>query len=118
MQSFDTKSEVSAETKGSSQTVMAGHVQDLQPGQSMTVELSGLGKLTLYNVNGEFYATESLCPHQGAPLDSGTLCGHIVECFLHGWQFDVRTGECVTVSDRLKTFPVSVEEGLIKIADL
>lgn len=115
MQSFDTEGEISVETEGSSQTVTVGHVQELQPGQSRTVKLDGVEELTLYNVNGEFYATESLCPHQGAPLESGTLCGHVVECFLHGWQFDVRTGECLTVSERLKTFPVSVEDGLIKI---
>jgi nitrite reductase/ring-hydroxylating ferredoxin subunit len=118
MQSFDTKGEVSPKPQDRSQTVAVGRVEDLRPGQCTTVELNGVGELTIYNVNGEFYATESLCPHQGAPLGSGTLCGHVVECFLHGWQFDVRTGECLTVSERLKTFPVSVADGLIRITDI
>lgn len=79
------------------------------------MELADGSQLAVYNINGEFYASENSCPHQGAPLAEGQLCGHVIECFLHGWQFDVRTGECLTVSDRLKTYRVFIEEGLIKI---
>ena len=69
----------------------------------------------MYNVDGEFYATENFCPHKGAPLHEGTLCGHIVECGWHGWQFDVRSGECLTVRDRIRTYTVFVEYDLVKI---
>jgi nitrite reductase/ring-hydroxylating ferredoxin subunit len=96
-------------------TLTVGAVDDLQPGASVRVELPNGGELAVYNVNGEFYATENFCPHQGAPLSEGLLCGHVIECGLHGWQFDVRSGECLTVCDRLKTYEVLVEDGLIKI---
>ena len=43
------------------------------------------------------------------------MCGHIIECGWHGWQFDVRSGECLTVRETLKTFEVVVEEGLVKV---
>ncbi|HJT30134.1 MAG TPA: Rieske 2Fe-2S domain-containing protein, partial [Pyrinomonadaceae bacterium] len=66
-------------------------------------------------VDGEFYATENSCPHRGAPLSQGALCGHVIECWLHGWQFDVRSGECLTVPDRIKTFPVKIEDGFVKV---
>jgi nitrite reductase/ring-hydroxylating ferredoxin subunit len=66
-------------------------------------------------VDGEYYATENFCPHRGAPLNEGVLCGHVIECALHGWQFNVRNGECLTVPDRLKTYEVLVEDDLIKI---
>ncbi len=72
-------------------------------------------ELALYNVDGEFYATSNFCPHSGAPLSEGILCGHTIECALHGWQFDVRTGECLTVPDRVETFRVVVADGWIKV---
>jgi hypothetical protein len=57
----------------------------------------------------------NFCPHKGARLADGILCEQVIECELHGWQFDVRTGECLTVTERLKTYEVVIEEGLIKV---
>src|SRR6476646_1874555 len=94
-------------------TLTVGAVHDLQPGACISVELPGGDELAVYNVDGEYYATENFCPHKGAPLSEGVLCGHIVECGLHGWQFDVRTGECLTVREEIKTFVVRVEEGMV-----
>ena len=94
-------------------TVCAAH--DLQPGACVRVELPDGDELAVYNVDGEYYATENFCPHKGALLSEGSFCGHIVECGWHGWQFDVRSGECLTVREQIKTFRVRVEEGLVKI---
>jgi nitrite reductase/ring-hydroxylating ferredoxin subunit len=65
-------------------------------------------EVAVYNVGGEFYATDNFCPHRGARLTEGVLCGYIVECGLHGWQFDVRTGECLTVPEKIKTYRVDL----------
>ena len=102
MQSFDTK-----------QTFIVGRIDDLRPNTSISFELPDGNELAVYNVNGEFYAIENSCPHRGAPLSEGDLCGHIVECGLHGWQFDVRSGECLTVPDQIRTYQVTVENGLL-----
>jgi len=96
-------------------TLTVGAVHDLQPGACISVELPGGDELAVYNVDGEYYATENFCPHKGAPLSEGVLCGHVIECGLHGWQFDVRNGECLTVPDKIRTYEVLVEDGLIKI---
>jgi naphthalene 1,2-dioxygenase system ferredoxin subunit len=93
----------------------AGRADDLPAGTCKTIDLPEGRELALYNIDGEFYATESFCPHQGARLADGILCEHVIECELHGWQFDVRTGECLTVTERLKTYAVVVEEGVIKV---
>jgi 3-phenylpropionate/trans-cinnamate dioxygenase ferredoxin subunit len=93
----------------------AGRVEDLPHGKSKTIDLPEGRELALFNVNGEFYATENFCPHKGAPLSSGLLCEHVVECDWHGWQFDVRTGECLTVPEKLETYEVVVEEDRVKI---
>jgi nitrite reductase (NADH) small subunit len=48
--------------------------------------------VAIANVEGCFHALDGLCPHQGGPLGTGTLCGTILTCPWHGWQFDVTTG--------------------------
>ncbi len=54
--------------------------------------VAGNHVVALFNVDGQFYALDGVCPHQGGPLGQGTLEGCIVTCPWHGWQFDVRIG--------------------------
>ena len=115
MQSFNTNSPESDQLSEPARAVDAGRAEDLPQGSSKTIDLPGGRELALYNVNGEFYATENFCPHKGAPLADGILCEHLIECGLHGWQFDVRTGDCLTVKEKLETYEVVVEGGLIKV---
>jgi nitrite reductase/ring-hydroxylating ferredoxin subunit len=115
MQSFDTEADDTAPSTAPRKTFVVGGIDDVRPGACLRIELPDGDELAVYNVNGEFYATENFCPHKGAPLSEGTVCGHIVECGWHGWQFDVRSGECLTVQERIKTYRVKVEEGLVKV---
>jgi len=118
MQSSTDKPEDSVKPTKVVQTIIAGRIKDLSPGRCATVELPNGKELALYNVGGEFYATDNSCPHHGAPLVEGKLCGHVIECGFHGWQFDVRDGRGLTVRESLETYRVVVEEGLIKIVNL
>ena len=115
MQSFNTEADDTATSANANQTLIVGAIDDLRPGACVRVELPDGDELAVYNVNGEFYATDNFCPHKGALLSEGIVCGHIVECGLHGWQFDVRSGECLTVRETLKTYEVFVEDGLVKV---
>ena len=76
--------------------------------------------VALYNVQGQFYALDGICPHQGGPLGQGSLDGCIVTCPWHGWRFDVRSGQHQTnQSVKHKTFPVKLEgdEVLVDLSD-
>jgi nitrite reductase/ring-hydroxylating ferredoxin subunit len=115
MQSIDTHDHEAEQPKEARNAVDAGRVEDLPEGSCKTIELAGGRELALYHVDGEFYASDNFCPHQGAPLADGTLCNHVVECERHGWQFDVRTGECLTVPEKIETYEVVVRDGLIEI---
>ena len=43
--------------------------------------------------SGEVYATGAECPHRGGPLADGLVGNHSVICPLHGFVFDLRTGQ-------------------------
>jgi nitrite reductase (NADH) small subunit len=62
------------------------------PGMSIE-RVVGDEMVALSNVDGAWHAIDGLCPHQGGPLGRGTLCGEVLTCPWHGWQFDVTTGK-------------------------
>ena len=95
--------------------VTVGRAEDVPIGRGATVEIDDGTELALFNVGGEFFAIENFCPHKGAPLADGALCGHTVECDWHGWRFDLRTGACLNTFSDIETYPVVIEDGLIKI---
>jgi nitrite reductase/ring-hydroxylating ferredoxin subunit len=96
--------------------VTVGRVEDVPPNRGATVELADGTELALFNIDGEFYAIENFCPHRGAPIADGRLCGPVVECDWHGWLFDVRNGSCITrPNSSIESYPVIIEDGLIKI---
>lgn len=100
----------------SGEKVTIGKVSDVPQGRGATVKLKDGGEVALFNIGGEFYAIENFCPHKGYPLADSRLYGNTVECDLHGWRFDVRSGECYTKkSCSIESYEVIVEEEMIKI---
>lgn len=100
---------------------------DLPPGERLIVEVDGLS-IGVFNVDGEYFALNNVCPHQLAPLCEGTVTGTvtaervgeyewerdgaIIRCPWHNWEFDVRTGESVFNPHdvRTRTYDVDVED--------
>ena len=96
--------------------VTIGKTEAVPPGRGATVKLKDGKEVALFNVNGNFYAIENFCPHKGYPLADSRVYGNFVECDLHGWRFDVRSGECFTKkSCSLDSYEVVIEDGWIKI---
>ena len=96
--------------------VPVARVEDVPPGTAATVSANDR-ELALFNVDGDFYATQANCLHLGGPLGEGRLVGCVVSCPWHGWQYDVRTGENeFDLAIQLQTFEVKVEHGEVKIA--
>jgi len=68
--------------------------------------------IALFNVEGNFYALDGICPHQGGPLGKGSLSGCIVTCPWHGFQFDVTTGQHQTSKSLIHPrFAVKIDDG-------
>ena len=67
--------------------------------------------VALFNVDGEFFALDGVCPHQGGPLGQGSLSGCVVTCPWHGWQFDVASGQHQTSASLVHPrFEVKIED--------
>lgn len=55
-------------------------------------------EIALFNLDGEIYAIENVCTHDGGPLVEGSIVnGHEVECPRHGARFDIRTGAALSL---------------------
>lgn len=61
--------------------------------------------------DGEYAALDNNCPHQGGPLDEGSIGTGYLRCPWHGWDFDPLTGETPGPHDDcVQTFPVEERE--------
>lgn len=58
-----------------------------------------------------------ICPHAMGDLSYGAVYNGQVECPVHGYRFDVTTGECVWPSGEspLRVYPVQVVDGMVYI---
>ena len=85
----------------------------LAPDVGITVKL-GKGECTLFLHGGKCHATGSLCPHQNAPLAKAPVENGAVICRQHGYRFDLKTGDCLTIGGYgIPVFTVIEEDDLI-----
>lgn len=91
--------------------VRAIDLEALKPREPALVGVDGRDVM-LYRRGDEIFAIGNTCPHQGGSLCDGWVEGDIVTCPLHGWEFDLRSGACMTVpGERVARYTVGVEEG-------
>ena len=91
---------------------------EFPPGSSKIVR-QGMLFVGVYNCGGELYAIEDRCSHDDGPVCLGVWDEEecTVTCPRHGAQFDLKTGKALSLPAYLpvRTFPVRVEDGTIKI---
>ena len=100
----------------------AGHWVDaaardqLDPDFPLGVDVSGQ-KIGLYVIDDQVHAVEDVCPHAYALLSQGFVENGVIECPLHGAQFDIATGKCQTeIGGRdLSFFAVRIQDGRVFI---
>ena len=91
-------------------------VEDVGVGEVRRVEAGGL-TLAVYNLDGEFYATDDACTHGPGSLSEGFVDGDTIECNFHQGVFNIRTGECVRPPCMIpvKTYRTVVEHGRLYV---
>ena len=90
--------------------VKVAAVTDIPPGTKKIVEVAGV-LVVVVNLDGQFYAVEDVCTHDGGPLGEGKLEGRQLVCPRHGARFDVRTGAALTMPafEPAPTYEVRIE---------
>ncbi|EUB76572.1 Rieske (2Fe-2S) iron-sulfur domain-containing protein [Pseudomonas sp. GM41(2012)] len=68
--------------------------------------------LALFNVEGDVFAIDDSCPHQGASLCGGRLEGRVIQCCAHGLRFDLRSGYLLnSTAVKVTNYPVEIIDG-------
>jgi nitrite reductase (NADH) small subunit len=77
---------------------------------------SGPFQIAFFRVGDEVRAIDNTCPHAGAELAEGYVENDSVACPWHCWEFDTKTGKCLTVEDMdVETYETVVEDGVVKV---
>ena len=87
---------------------------ELSLNSSKVVNL-GDKQIALFNYEGEYYALDDICSHAEASLSEGDVYDCKVECPLHGAEFDLKTGDAVTLpaTKPVNKYKVNVEDDYI-----
>lgn len=86
-------------------------VNEVPPGTVKAVRVENR-EVAVFNLNGRFYAAQDTCPHEGAPLSSGSLEGENIVCSWHGATFHVLTGKTLEAPAGEAMGP-PVDQGLV-----
>jgi nitrite reductase/ring-hydroxylating ferredoxin subunit len=93
------------------------NVTDLKINQPKRVKTQNGFVLLMRLSEEEVRAITPICPHANGDLTYGHYFDDAIECPLHGWRFDVRSGACVEPqgASPLRTYPVRIDEGVVSV---
>jgi len=91
-------------------------VDELPNGERLFVDI-GDTPVVVFNIAGQLFAIGDVCTHDDGPLGDGEVEGFHVVCPRHGAEFDVRTGQVVSMPAvvDIPAYPVRVAEGMIEV---
>jgi len=76
-------------------------------GKPVAVDVNGTS-VCVARVGDEVFAVADTCTHSNASLSEGEVSGFKIECWLHGAEFDLRSGAALTppATQALQSFKV------------
>jgi 3-phenylpropionate/trans-cinnamate dioxygenase ferredoxin subunit len=92
-------------------------LEEIEEGKTKVVMVDG-HEILLARQNGEAYALENVCSHDGGVLGEGEVVDGQIECPRHGARFDIVTGRATrmpAIAD-VRSFEVIVENGEVLIS--
>ena len=92
------------------ETLEIGTVSEVPLGSVRRFEVSGIAIAVVHTEEGIF-ALEDRCSHADVALSEGELDGCLLECWLHGSAFDVRTGipQSLPALTPVRTFAINAD---------
>ncbi len=75
----------------------------------------GEHRIAMFRIENDVYAIGDRCSHAEASLSEGEVWDLLVECPRHGSEFDLRTGEALSLpaTKPVPVYEVSVEDGTV-----
>ena len=71
------------------------NLDDLTPGKPKRIEVDD-ESVCVARIGDEVFAISDTCSHSAASLSEGDITEYRIECWLHGAEFDLRTGSALT----------------------
>ena len=85
-----------SDVKESSEFIEVCRLAEVPVGGSLKADLAGTAVAIVHTAEGVF-AIRDACSHADVLLSEGEIEGCTIECWLHGSQFDLRTGAPLTL---------------------
>ena len=91
-------------------------VGTIQPGGFEVVDIDDI-MIAVFNIDGQYYAIEDVCTHDGEELTGGPVEDDEIICPRHGARFCIRTGEALSAPayEPVPTYPVRIENDKIQV---
>ncbi len=93
------------------------NIDELPPGARRVIDMDGIA-VAVFNLDGEYFAIQDICPHDGGDLANGVVEeGDVIVCPRHGARFSIKTGTVLgpPAYEDIRTFPVRVSDGKIQV---
>lgn len=90
----------------------------LAEGEHIIIDMDGTN-VAVFKLEGNFYALEDVCTHDGTEIASGTIEGVEIICPRHGARFCIKTGAVKSppAYEDIHCFPVRIENGKVLVKD-
>ena len=90
-----------------------GRTSEMKNRRPLTYVIDG-ANVVLVKADDAVFAFENNCPHQHfSLLHQGSVDGCEITCPMHGWKFDMRSGESTNGNGKLRTREVKIADGWI-----
>ena len=88
----------------------------LVEGKPVAIDHNGV-TVCVARVGDEVFAIDDTCSHSEASLSEGEITDFKIECWLHGAEFDLRTGVALTLPANisLQTYAVKIDGNSVTV---
>ena len=95
---------------GAPQLLRVGRCDDVPLLEGRSVHIAG-HRIAVFRTEAGWRALAAACPHEGGPLADGIVAESCVTCPLHGWRFDLDSGQAVNADASVAVYEVTERDG-------
>jgi nitrite reductase/ring-hydroxylating ferredoxin subunit len=72
-------------------------------------------RIALFRTPAGVFATDNRCPHEGYALVRGDVRDDVLTCAWHNWKFRLESGACVFGGENVRSYPVEIRDGVVRV---